>query len=44
MPYTHETADLRSKRIRNGRIAVILSVAWWVISIGGIIYVINTTG
>ena len=44
MSYTHETADQRNKRIRNGRIATILCVAWWAISVGGIIFVINTTG
>ena len=44
MPYVDETSEERSKRIRNGRIVATVSVAWWIISIGGIIYVINTTG
>ena len=44
MPYVEETADQRSKRIRNGRLAILLSVAWWIASVGGVIYVINTTG
>ncbi len=44
MSYVQETADQRNTRIRNGRIAAILCVAWWIVSIGGIIFVINTTG
>lgn len=38
-----ETADQRTHRVRKGRLAIFLSIAWWVVSIGGIIYVINTT-
>ena len=44
MTSVYETDDDRRKRARNGRLAITLSLAWWVISIGGIIYVINTSG
>jgi len=37
----NESEADKSRRIRNGRMALILSIAWWVISIGGIITVIN---
>ncbi len=30
-----------NRRKRTGKIAAILSVAWWIASIGGIIYVIT---
>ena len=36
-----ETTEEKNKRTRNGRLAVILSFVWWVVSIGGIIFVIN---
>ena len=36
-----ETQEEKSKRTRAGQMAIILSLAWWVVSIGGIIYVIN---
>ena len=41
MAQIHETAEDVSRRIRNGRITAGLAIAWWVASIGGIIYVIN---
>lgn len=43
MQYVHETDQQKSQRIRNGRVAIALSLAWWIASIGGIIYVINAT-
>ncbi|MGI9422347.1 MAG: hypothetical protein ACR2PA_04080 [Hyphomicrobiaceae bacterium] len=36
-----ETSEEKDRRLRNGRMAIILSFAWWIVSIGGIIYVIN---
>ena len=36
-----ETPEEKSRRIRNGRIAVILAFAWWIVSVGGVITVIN---
>ena len=39
--YLEETAQQRSARIRNGRLAMLASIGWWVLSIGGIILVIN---
>jgi hypothetical protein len=41
MTYMKETADETSRRLRNGKITAFLALAWWVVSIGGIIYVIN---
>lgn len=39
-----ETSAKRSARIRNGRIAMIASFSWWILTIGGIIFMINTGG
>lgn len=36
-----ETDEQKSKRVRTGMIVAIVSVCWWVISIGGIIWTIN---
>ena len=36
-----ETSEEKERRLRSGRMAIILSFAWWIVSIGGIIYVIN---
>lgn len=43
MSYTPETESERSRRIRNRYIATILCFGWWFVSIGGIIYVINSS-
>ncbi len=43
MPSIHETAEQKVRRIRNGRITIFLALAWWILSVGGVIYVINTT-
>ena len=45
MSYTYapENEAERGKQIRNGRIAMLLCLAWWIASIGGVIFVINTT-
>lgn len=36
-----ETASGTSARIRNGRIAIILSVSYWLATVGGIILMTN---
>ncbi|MFT5507253.1 MAG: hypothetical protein ACI89J_000317 [Hyphomicrobiaceae bacterium] len=36
-----ETAGEITQRSRNGKITATLAIAWWVASIGGIIYVLN---
>lgn len=36
-----ETAGRTSARIRNGRIALVLAVSYWIITVGGIILMIN---
>ena len=41
MTQIHETADEASQRQRNGKITAAIAIAWWIASIGGIIYVIN---
>jgi hypothetical protein len=41
MSYVRETSDELSRRMRNGKITAFIAIAWWVASIGGIIYVIN---
>ena len=38
-----ETEEARNLRIRKARLAVLVSFAWWIVSIGGIIYVINAS-
>ena len=38
---THETGDERSARLRRGRIALMLSIAFWIVTAGGIIMMIN---
>ena len=43
MSDAEETEEMRSQRIRKAQIAIFVSVAWWIISIGGIIYVINAS-
>lgn len=41
MAYVRETSEELSRRMRNSKITATIAVAWWVASIGGIIYVIN---
>lgn len=41
MAYVSETSDELRRRMRNGYITAIIAVGWWVVSIGGIIYVLN---
>jgi hypothetical protein len=41
LAYETETNDELSRRMRNGKITAVLAVAWWVASIGGIIWVLN---
>ena len=43
MAYIQETSEELSRRMRNGKITAAIAVAWWIASIGGIIYVINQT-
>ena len=43
MAHVQETEDQRTRRIRMGRLVAFLSVTWWVVSVGGIIYVVSTT-
>ncbi len=43
MPYVHATALRKRNRIWGGWLAVVLSVSWWIVSVGGIIYVIKMT-
>ena len=43
MSDAEETPEMRSQRIRKAQIAIIVSFAWWIVSIGGIIYVINVS-
>ncbi len=43
MSYMNETDDQAAKRMRKGRIVAIMCIAWWIASIGGIIYVINAS-
>lgn len=43
MAYMNETDNQTSSRLRTGRIVAILCIAWWIASVGGIIYVINST-
>ena len=40
MAYVEETETQRNNRIRLGRLAAFCAVAWWVASVGGIIYVV----
>ena len=40
----HETAEERRNRTLKGIVVAVLCVLWWVASIGGVIYTINTTG
>jgi hypothetical protein len=35
------TEEERSNRMRTGRIVAAVSIAWWIATIGGIIWVIN---
>lgn len=41
MAQLQETAGEITQRSRNGKITATLAIAWWVASIGGIIYVLN---
>ena len=36
-----ETPEEKSRRQRNGKIAAVLAFAWWIVSVGGVITVIN---
>lgn len=41
MAYERETSNELARRMRNGKITAVIAVGWWIISIGGIIYVLN---
>ena len=41
MSYITETIEQSNRRLRVGKIAATLAIAWWLASVGGIIYVIN---
>ena len=41
MPYVSESKGDRSRRIRKGGIVAFLVLAFWIVFIGGIIYLIN---
>jgi len=41
MAYMKETADQAARRVRNGKITAVLAVTWWVVAIGGILWVLN---
>jgi hypothetical protein len=43
MPFIDESNNQRNNRMRTGRIVALACITWWVLSIGGIILVINTT-
>ena len=36
-----ETPAERNRRVRNGRIAMFVAFTWWIVSVGGVITVIN---
>ena len=36
-----ETPEEQNRRVRNGRIAMFVALAWWIVSVGGVITVIN---
>lgn len=44
MTFINETDGESNGRVRTGRIVAMLCIAWWVLSVGGIILVINTSG
>ena len=44
MSFINETDGESNSRVRTGRIVALLCIAWWVVSVGGIILVINTSG
>ena len=39
--YNVETDQERDVRIRNGRIALVLCIVYWIVTVGGIIMTIN---
>ena len=43
MAYINETEQDTNSRQRTGRIVAILCVLWWIASIGGVIFVINSS-
>jgi len=43
MTYVKETQEQKKNRIWKGRIFAFLAVTWWVVSVGGIIYVVEAT-
>ncbi len=42
MSYMAESDDQANLRWRKGRLVAFLCIAWWIASIGGIIFVLNT--
>ena len=35
-----ETPEQKSKRVRTGAIVAVISIGWWIVSIGGVIWAI----
>jgi len=42
MSYMAESDGQTNNRVRTGRIVALLCITWWIASIGGIIFVLNT--
>lgn len=44
MPHITETSAEQNSRIRTGRLVALACIVWWIASIGGVIFVLNTAG